>query len=349
MTTVMTAPTVAPVTFQTSHTIGRQELRGGNGFYHPVSLARGAGDLLYVLSRGTETPALFPCKRVTICTIDEELVGQFGEKVHPEDAHENAPAGVFFWPTAVALDSRGNAYVADEWLNRITVFNKDGECGGKWGTPGSAEGQFDRPSGLVFDANDNLYLVDSRNSRVQVFDPAGKFQFAFGSFGSAAGQFNMPWGITIDRDGAVYVADWRNDRIQKFTADGEFLLKFGQSGNGPGQFNRPTGVAVDRDGLIYVADYKNDRLQVFTPGGDYITQLTGDASLSQWGRERVALDPSIVRGREIAQDLPERERSFQGPIAVAVDDDNRVFVAEVARHRVQIFRKQSPLFQGLPL
>ena len=57
------------LTFQYSHTIGRQETRSGDGFFYPVALARGEGDRLYVLSRGTETPVFWPCKRVTICTI----------------------------------------------------------------------------------------------------------------------------------------------------------------------------------------------------------------------------------------------------------------------------------------
>jgi hypothetical protein len=51
-----------------------------------VAVARGEGKRLYVLSRGTETPVFWPCKRVTICTIDEEYLGQFGEKIPPEDA-----------------------------------------------------------------------------------------------------------------------------------------------------------------------------------------------------------------------------------------------------------------------
>jgi hypothetical protein len=57
----------------------------------------------------------------------------------------------------------------------------------------------------------------------------------------------------------------------------------------------------------------------------------------------------MMKGRERAQGLEEREKPFQGPIAVAVDDENRVFVVEVARHRVQVFRKQSGLFYGDPL
>src|SRR5712692_4559095 len=155
---------IEPLTFQYSHTIGRQETRGGNGFFHPVAVARGEGNRLYVLSRGTETPVFWPCKRVTICTIDEEYIGQFGEKVHPEEAVPSARDGAFFWPTSVALDSQGNAYVADEWLNRISVFTKDGDWIGKWGTPGDRDGELNRPSGLAFGADDNLYLVDSRNT-----------------------------------------------------------------------------------------------------------------------------------------------------------------------------------------
>ena len=338
---------IAPVTFQYSHTIGRQESRGGNGFFMPVAITRGEGDLLYVLSRGTETPAFTPCKRVTVFTLDEELIGQFGRKVEPENAtREATPDGSFMWPTSVTLDSQSNAYVADEWLNRISVFTKDGDWIGKWGTPGDGDGEINRPSGLAFDAHDNLYVVDSLNNRVQVFTKEGKFLSKWGTPGSGDGEFNHPWGIEIDRNGDVFVADWRNHRIQKFTSDGRFLMKFGAPGQGDGEFNRPTGVAVDKDGTIYVADYKNDRLQVFDPEGNFITKLTGEATLSKWGQERVNLDPLAPKKRAIAQGLREREGAFQGPIAVEVDDENRVFVLEVARHRLQVFNKQTAIFQG---
>ena len=89
---------IAPITFRYSHTIGRQESRGGNGFFNPVAVTRGPGERLYVLSRGTETPAFFPCKRVTISSIDEEYIGEFGEKVGPEDAVPTATTAPFSGP-----------------------------------------------------------------------------------------------------------------------------------------------------------------------------------------------------------------------------------------------------------
>ena len=340
---------VAPLNFRYSHTIGRQETRGGDGFFNPVAIARGEGDRMYVVNRGTETPVFYPCKRVTICSVDEEYIGQFGFKVHPEDAVRSAPDGALFWPTSVALDSQGNAYVADEWLNRISVFTKDGEWIGKWGEPGDGDGEIDKPSGLAFDAEDNLYMVDSHNHRIQVFNKEGQFQFKWGTQGTGDGELNFPWGIDIDKNGDVFVADWRIDRIQKFSSDGTFLMKFGSSGKGPGEFNRPTGIAVDKDGAIYVADDKNDRLQVFNSSGAFITQLTGEATLSKWGKERVEIDQSFIRARARSQGLDARAKVFPGPISVDVDDQGRVFVTEVPRHRVQVFLKQSPEFHGGPL
>ena len=338
---------IASLTFEYSHTIGRQEVRSGDGFFYPVDIARGEGNLVYVLSRGTETPAFFPCKRVTVFTIDEEFVRDFGQKVPPEEAtRELTPDGSFMWPTSFALDSESNTYVADEWLNRISMFTREGDWIGKWGTPGDGDGEINRPSGMAFDKNDNLYLVDSLNNRVQVFTGEGKFLSKWGTAGSGDGEFNIPWGIEIDRNGDVYVADWRNDRIQKFSPDGRFLMKFGTSGQGDGELNRPTGVAVDKDGAIYVTDFKNDRLQVFDADGSFITKLAGEATLSKWARQRVELDPIVTKGRELAQGLRERERAFAGPIAVAVDDENRVFVAETARHRVQVFHKQQSYIPG---
>jgi len=308
-------------------------------------MARGEDDTMYVVSRSYEYRP--DGKRITICTVDEDYIGEFARGVTDVGESEASSAdGAIIWPTAIALDSEGNVYVADEALNRISIYTKDGEYLNKWERPGSGDGEWDKPSGLAFDREDNLYLVDSGNNRIQKLTKDGEYIAQWGSKGTGDGQFNLPWGIEIDQEQNVFIADWRNDRIQKFTADGQFLMKFGSTGAGDGELNRPTGVAVDKDGEIYVADWNNDRLQVFNRDGQYLTQTTGEGTLSKWGTNKLdGGNPEMWEERRIAQGL-DREKNFWGPVAVEVDDEGRIFVVESARSRIQIFRKQYPVFYG---
>ena len=340
----MTSQIMPTTTFQYSHTIGRREPQG-YGFFNPSAVARGEGNRLYVVNRSLENPVVSLAKHITICTVGEEYITEFGRGVLSEDADESAPDGTFMWPSSLAFDGEWNVYVTDEWLNRVSIFTKDGDWIGKWGTGGDGDGELSRPSGIALDKDDNVYVVDAMNNRIQVFTKDGKFLQKWGRAGAGDGEFNMPWGIDIDNNGDVYVADWRNDRIQKFTSDGQFLMKLGASGAGDGELNRPAGVAVDKDGIIYVADRGNDRLEVFGAEGSYIAKMTGDATLSKWAKEKLDLNPEMLKGREVAHGL-EREKLFWGTIGVDVDDEGRIFVVESARNRMQVYQKQLLRFAG---
>ena len=141
------------ITLQYDHTIGRAEF-SGPGFRNPV----GHG------SRRRWTPCTWLAaptstgpdgKRITICTVDEDYIGEFARGVTEIGEGEASSAdGAIIWPTAIALDSVGNVYVADEALNRISIYTKDGEYLNKWERPGSGDGEWDKPSGLAFDQDD---------------------------------------------------------------------------------------------------------------------------------------------------------------------------------------------------
>ena len=79
---------IHPVQLQYSHTIGRAEF-SGPGFRAPVGIARDAGDRLYVLNRSYEGRP--DGKRITICTVGEEYITEFGRGVSAERAQEDAP------------------------------------------------------------------------------------------------------------------------------------------------------------------------------------------------------------------------------------------------------------------
>ena len=313
--------------FHYDRTIGRSEF-AGPGFRNAVDLALGPNGLIYVLNRCYESRP--EGVRVNMLTIREEFVGQFSQFGERD--------GDLYWPSSIALDSAQNVYTADEWLNRISIFDKDGGFLDSWGIPGSGDGEINKPAGIRVDGEDNLYLVDGGNNRVQVFTREGKFLARWGEAGTGEGQFNLPWGLSFDDKGDVYVADWGNDRIQKFTPDGRYLAEFGSSGSGVGEFNRPAGVAVDKDGDIYVVDWGNNRVQVLTPDGKHVTTFLGDAGLSRWGADKLNANPDMIRMRSLIRDWSSHV-GFWRPKAVAIDGEGRVIIIDSNRNRLQVYQK----------
>ncbi len=312
-----------------SHSVGRNEF-SGTGFRNPVDVAISDNGVAYVLNRAYENRP--DGVHVTMMTLDEEYITEFSSFGEAQ--------GQVVWPTSIALDGQGKVYVADEWLNRISIFDKDGEFLSSWGNAGSGDGEIDRPAGIVIGGDGTMFLTDSRNHRVQKFSLDGQFKGKFGSFGDGPGQFNMPWGIALDKEGQLFVADWRNDRIQQFTADGEWQASVGQSGSNAGQFNRPNSVCVDDDGDIYVSDWLNNRVQVLDRDGRYVTAMYGDHELSQSGKEKLLANPDMIRQRAlaIAHD-PGFDQHFSHPTAVKIDRQGRVVVLDSDRGRIQVYTK----------
>ena len=311
--------------FDYSYCIGMYGM-SGQGFWSPQDFAL-AGDTMYVLSRGAEELG----QRVSRVTLDHQFLGQFGAFGRGE--------GQFVWPRSIALDDDGNVYASDDFLSRVTVFDPEGGFVACWGDAGDGKDQLNGPCGIAFDPEGNMLVVDSQNHRVQKFTKDGKHLGSFGKQGDGDGKFNLPWGLCLDDAGNVYVADWKNNRVQKFDADGNFVQKFEASPvSGVGDLSGPTGVAVDSEGDVYVTDWGNHRLQVYAPDGRFIATLVGDAQQpSPWTQTYIDANPDIVKARRRVNLEPEWR--FRRPVAVRVDENDRIFVLEANRHRIQVYDK----------
>ena len=312
--------------FDYSHCIGMYST-SGIGFLVPMDFALGSNNTMYVLNRGVDEITL----RISKCTLDHHFItdiGRFG-----------MGDGQFVWPIAIALDADENIYVSDENTHKITVMDEDGEFIAKWGEAGSGEGQLRGPAGIAVDGDGNVLVVDSQNHRVQKFTRDGQYLAGWGSEGSGPGQFSKPWGLCLDKEGNVYVADWKNDRVQKFSADGRFLLEFKETPGGVGGLRRPTGVAVDSDGDVYVADWGNHQVRIYEPDGKFIVSLVGDAETpSPWVQDYIDANPDVAKARRRTN--MEVEWRFNRPIAVRLDAEDRLYVAEAVRHRLQVYTKE---------
>ena len=179
---------------QYSHTLGFMANQG-RGFNNPVDLAMDSGGTLYVLNRGRG-------RRWGCAWPTSGLPSAPPKRTTWESLALAAPMRAsFWWPSSLAFDSDDRLYVADEALNRISIFDREGNYLGKWGVAGSGAGELNHPSFILFDRQDNLLVADSLNHRIQKFTGAGEFLAQWGGYGDGPGQFDLPLGPGPGRRG----------------------------------------------------------------------------------------------------------------------------------------------------
>jgi tripartite motif-containing protein 71 len=151
-----------------------------------------------------ETAMLMTLPEITKSTYDHDFLGEFGRG--------GEGAGEFIWLSAIALDKDENIYAADEWLNRITVFDKEGKLLTTWG--------------------EDSHEIERVNWNPAEPASAQKITLRDDSIGLAEGKLNGPSGLAFDLDGNLLVVNNLNHRIEKFTKDGKHISGFGVHGDG---------------------------------------------------------------------------------------------------------------------
>jgi hypothetical protein len=310
-------------------------------FYNPVGIAVDASGYVYVTDTLNCT-----VRKITPAGVVTTLAGMasnLGGDIGSSDG--TGSAALFNSPSAIAVDSSGNLYVADSENDTVRKGTPPG--GGSGGSSpgnlifttlagsgnplgsGSTDGAggaalFDHPTSVAVDGNGNAYVADQGNDTIRKITAGGVVTTFAGSAGNpgsnngtgGAARFNQPTGVAVDSSGNVYVADTNNSTIREITPAGVVTTLAGIPGttgdnNGMASaatFTNPTGLAVDSSGNIYVADDQDYLIRKITSGG-IVSTLAGTYN-------------SRTDGSGSTSD------AFFYPTGVAVDSSGNVYVAD---------------------
>lgn len=156
---------------------------------------------------------------------------------------------------------------------------------------------------VAIDGMKRIYLLDSLMKQVAVFQDNGNFIRRFG----AALLWTNPDRLAVDPvRQRLYVADSFQGRVYAFSLSGVFLYLFGEQGTNRGRFSGLSDLAVDMAGNLYILESATLRIQKFDPQGAW--------------QETIELD----------------KRFFREPVAIAVEKDETIYVADRDQSRVVI-------------
>ena len=177
-----------------------------------------------------------PAQDIITTVVGNNTAGFSGDGENALLAQINSPAGI-------AVDDKGNLYLADTQNHRIRKIDPNGNMltiagDGNQGYTGddgiATAAQLNRPSGIAIDKLGNFYIADTGNHVIRKVDIVGKIttiagnnnQGYSGDGGHAIhAKFNSPTAITIDNVGNLYIADTGNHVIRKIDIGGNIKNK----------------------------------------------------------------------------------------------------------------------------
>ena len=130
--------------------------------------------------------------------------------------HSLTTPGDFAEPGGMAVDQKGNLYVADTLNNRIEVFDPDGGFLSTFGKNGDGPSDFARPKGVAIDGDGHIWVSDGVQNRIKAFDKKWRLLLFIGGMGNLPGQFSALCGITIDKQNRVFTSEMYPGRVQQF-------------------------------------------------------------------------------------------------------------------------------------
>ena len=256
-----------------------------------------------------------------------------------------ATTAQLFQPSALALDSGGNLFIADSGTERIRQVRRDGLittlAGNGTAARGVADGgpagniSLNTPMGVAMDPVGNVLVADTYNHRVLLVTPSRALRAVAGTGTSGASpegtaplaaQLRGPRAVCADHGGNVYIVDTSNHRVLRLPPGGTLQTAAGNGSRGSAgdagaarlaQLNTPSACATDSAGNLFIADTANHAIRKVSPAG-VISTVAGSGAAGASGDEGAA---ALCR--------------MDSPRGVAVDDLGDIFIADTGNQRIR--------------
>ncbi len=223
-------------------------------------------------------------------------------------------------PVAVALDSAGVLYIADQRNMRLRAVASAGTISTLAGDGTAAAGndELDAPAGVAVNSSGVVYIADQNNDRIQAMTSPGNMVTAAGTgvpgfngdgLPATSTQLFSPGAMALAADGSLYFADIGNGRVRELTA--------GQTISTVAQLTA-RGVAVDGAENVYAAN--------------------GD--LNQIVRIDAAGHTTVIAGTGVAgfggDGGPAGSAQLNSPSGLAIDGQGNLYVADTGNNRIRM-------------
>ncbi len=211
------------------------------------------------------------------------------------------------YPTSIAFDTDGSAWVVDNGNNHLTHLSSSGLA--LSGASGFTSSQFAFPVAAAVDASHNVWLANESGTTVTKVSPDGS---QFNSYQCG----NAPSSLAIDQFGNVWVANYQGNSISEISSSGTILSPVPYTGGG---INHPQGVAIDGAGNVWIGNFL----------GNSITKLAGAAAITPGA----ALSPAAGLGSGAA---------LSDAFALAVDASGNLWVSNAGNNTLTEFIGLAP-------
>ena len=227
----------------------------GAKFFEPVGLVGDASGNLYLADSRNHVIRKLSATGTATTIAGNGTTGSFDGTA--ADARFNLP-------TRMAVDSKGNFFIADSLNKSIRKMTPDGVVSTFVGN----EDQFSFPAGIAIDVQDNLYLLDQVRKEIYKVTSAGVVTtFVDTNTLLSNGNFVLD-DMVIDRAGNLFVSDSLAGILRKITPSGEVTASF--LGD---DFFIGGAMAIDPQDNLYMYDVNNAKIHKMTPSGVLTTVI----------------------------------------------------------------------------